>query len=218
KLKRVVMSAIEKDPNDRPESAQALAIALRSRADGILGLIRRAAMIYTEHMPRFVPLAASFVLPLLLLTVLLLLNIFLQMTGWISRPVGNSITAILSIIATLVSAFCTYLTIGTICWTVTQKLSVPLRPLSFRRALSVAANKWRTFAGTGVFTTILSFIISGAVGTMGFIVGIIVFWPFPGFQGLMIPIAAGFGVITGLIAFVFFSMLMMLLGPVVMME
>ena len=48
KLKRVINSALAKQPENRPQTAEAFASALRSRSEGIFGLLRRAGMIYTD--------------------------------------------------------------------------------------------------------------------------------------------------------------------------
>ncbi len=45
KLKRVIVSALSKEPEVRPQTAEAFASILRSRSEGINGLLRRAAMI-----------------------------------------------------------------------------------------------------------------------------------------------------------------------------
>ncbi|HMJ07546.1 MAG TPA: serine/threonine-protein kinase, partial [Pyrinomonadaceae bacterium] len=63
KLKRVIASALSKNPDERPQTAEAFASMLVSRSEGIFGLLRRAGMIYTEHMPKFVGLAILLYIP-----------------------------------------------------------------------------------------------------------------------------------------------------------
>ncbi|MCV6071108.1 hypothetical protein OFP26_36605, partial [Escherichia coli] len=53
KMQAAILSALEKDPEKRPQSAEAFATILRSRSEGIFGLLRRAGMIYTEHISKF---------------------------------------------------------------------------------------------------------------------------------------------------------------------
>src|SRR5688500_7342119 len=60
KLKRVISTALAKNQDDRPQTAEAFATSLRSRSEGIFGLLRRAGMIYTEHMPKFLMLSTFF--------------------------------------------------------------------------------------------------------------------------------------------------------------
>src|SRR5688572_18089987 len=71
KLRRTIFSALEKDPDDRPQSAEAFATILRSRSEGIFGLLRRAGMIYTEHITKFLGLSLIFMTPMMLLTAVL---------------------------------------------------------------------------------------------------------------------------------------------------
>src|SRR5258708_39596302 len=48
KLKRAIHSALAKDPDERPQTAQAFARELRARSEGIFGLLRRAMVIYSD--------------------------------------------------------------------------------------------------------------------------------------------------------------------------
>ena len=67
KLRKVLASSLEKDPADRPQSCEAFASILRSRSEGIFGILRRAGMIYTAHMPKFLKLSALFHIPVVVL-------------------------------------------------------------------------------------------------------------------------------------------------------
>jgi len=49
-----------------------------------------------------------------------------------------------------------YLILGTTTWLVTQILAVPLRPVSLRPALETTRRKWKTFAGTGMLSAVLT--------------------------------------------------------------
>ena len=185
KLKKVIFSTLAKNPDDRPQSAEALASELRSRSEGIFILLRRAGMIYTEHMPKFLMLSAFFHLPMIALTICLIVISFLRISDVIPSSTANLILGINAFALTVVTEFCAYLIIGTITWIVTQFLAVPLRPIRLRPALKEAARKWKTFAGTGILKALLSVLI---------------------------------GIVTCGIGFFIFSVLWMLVGPVVMME
>jgi len=185
KLKKVILSTLAKDPDDRPQSAEALASELRSRSEGIFILLRRAGMIYTEHMPKFLMLSAFFHLPMIVLTICLIVISFLRVSDVIPSSTANLILGINAFALTVVTEFCAYLIIGTITWIVTQFLAVPLRPIRLRPALKEAGRKWKTFAGTGILKALLSVLI---------------------------------GIVTCGIGFFIFSVLWMLVGPVVMME
>ena len=53
RVANVVMSALAKDPADRPQTAAAFASSLRAQAEGIGSLYRRALALYSEHFPKF---------------------------------------------------------------------------------------------------------------------------------------------------------------------
>ena len=170
KLKREIVTALSKDPDDRPQSAEALASVLRSRSEGIWALLRRAGMIYTEHMPKFLTLSGFFFLPTIVLTVLLVALHFLRANGTIASPYAEGLIGLTTLVMTVVSGFCTYLIIGTTTWVVTQSMAVPLRPIRVRTALKEARNKWRTFAGTGLLTTVLMLVLLVLTLGIGFLI------------------------------------------------
>lgn len=170
KLKREIMSALAKDPDDRPQSAEAFATQLRSRSEGIFGLLRRAGMIYTEHITKFIGLSALFHIPMMVFTLLLIVLNFLKIGGSLDSGIADTLIAITAFSLGVVSAFCAYLIIGTITWVVTQSFAVPLRPIRMRLALKEARKKWKSFAGTGIITTALSIIIGVVTCGIGFVV------------------------------------------------
>ena len=59
RVANVVMSALAKDPADRPQTASAFASALQAQAEGIGSLYRRALTLYTEHFPKFFKLSVE---------------------------------------------------------------------------------------------------------------------------------------------------------------
>ena len=170
KLKRVIASALAKDADQRPQTAEAFASALRSRSEGIFGLLRRAGMIYTEHMPKFLMLSAFFHLPMLVFTAILIVLSFLKASDAINSTAANIAIGVVATISSVVTAFSAYLIIGTITWIVTQSLAVPLRPIRLRAALKEARTKWKTFAGTGIMSTVLSLLIGVVTCGIGFLV------------------------------------------------
>ncbi len=170
KLKRVIASALAKNADDRPQSAEAFASALRSRSEGIFGLLRRAGMIYTEHMPKFLMLSAFFHLPMIVLTAILIVLSFLKVSDAINSTAANIAIGVLATVSSIITAFSAYLIIGTITWIVTQTLAVPLRPIKLRAALKETRSKWKTFAGTGILSTVLSLLLIPLTCGIGFIV------------------------------------------------
>ena len=170
KLKRVIAAALSKDPDQRPQTAEAFASELRSRSEGIFGLLRRAGMIYTEHMPKFIALSTFFHLPMALFTVILIVSSFLKVSEAIDSTIANILLGVTGVALTVIGSFCAYLIIGTISWIVIQSLAVPLRPIRIRASLREARRNWKRFAGAGI----LSFLLSVGIGIitcgLGFLV------------------------------------------------
>jgi serine/threonine protein kinase len=168
KMRQSIMLALDKDPEKRPQTAEGFASVLRSRSEGIFGLLRRALVIYSEHLPKFIFLASFFSIPTILLTVLVMVLSFMKVSGVVSENVGSVSIGFVVMAMSIVSTFCTYLIIGTITWVVAQYLAVPLRPIRLRPALVEARKKWKTFAGTGVINTLLIFLIGAITCGIGF--------------------------------------------------
>ena len=221
KLRKCIHGALHKDPERRPQSAEAFASEMRSRSEGIWALLRRSMTIYTEHLPKFVMLSAFFSFPMVVLTLILLAFSYLKVSEAISEWTGGFTIGTTGLALALISPFCANLIIGTIAWIVTQYLAVPLRPVRLRPALAEARRKWKRFAGAGLLTAFLPIIIAGLVGAVGFgifaLIGLLV-KAITGLSGVA-PIMGGIGgVIFGAIAFFVVYISCILVAPVVMME
>ena len=175
KMKRAIHGALAKDPQDRPETAEAFSSLLRARSEGIFGLLRRALVIYGEHLPKFLMLTGFLSLPIIALTLVMILLSFLRVSDMISERSANIMVGTAGFLLSAASAFCTYLNIGTITWIVTQYLTIPLRPIRLRPALAEARKKWKAFAGTGLLNILLVFTIGILTCGIGFVV-LSVFW------------------------------------------
>jgi serine/threonine protein kinase len=218
KLKRVITGALEKDPERRPQTAEAFASALRSRSEGIFGLLRRAGMIYTEHIQKFLGLSAFFFLPMMFMTAMLVTLSFLRASETIPSGVAAIAIGVLGTLNSLITAFCAYLIIGTITWVVAQRLAVPLRPIKLRSALIEARKKWKTFLGLGISSTFLPVVAACVMFAAGFAVPMLVLWLVLGFTTVSVGISLFFGAVLGLMTFFVISVWLMLVSPVVMME
>jgi serine/threonine protein kinase len=170
KLKRVIASALSKDAEKRPQTAEAFASQLRSRSEGIFGLLRRAGMIYTEHITKFLGLSTIFHLPMVLFTVALIVISFLKVSETLDSTLADIMRGSIGVLLFVVGSLCTYLLIGTISWVVVQSLAVPLRPIRVRSSLREAKRKWKRFAGTGVMSFVLSLGIGIITCGIGFLV------------------------------------------------
>jgi serine/threonine protein kinase len=170
KLKRVINSALSKQADARPQTAEAFASELRSRSEGIFGLLRRAGMIWTEHLPKFIMLSAFFHLPMVFFTGILIIISFLKVSGYLDETLSNIGLGITGAVLYMITLFCAYLIVGTITWIVTQSMAIPLRPIRLRSALKEARSKWKTFAGTGILSFVLQIGIMIITCGIGFLV------------------------------------------------
>jgi serine/threonine protein kinase len=221
KMKRVIHQALSKEVDERPLSAEAFASELRSRSEGIVGLVRRALVIYTEHLPKFLTLTTVLFIPGIFFTLAILIISFLKVSESVSESAANVTIGVLYIGMTLANAFCGSLIVGTIAWIVTQYLAVPLRPLRLRPVLIEARKKWKRFAGAGAINAILPFLFCGLGAAAGFAV-------FAAVLGMLYPLTGSGGAIflagvigaflVGIAGFLGAYITWMLVAPVVMME
>ncbi len=156
KLRRVIMGALDKDPANRPQTAEGFASELRSRSGGIWELVRRAVMIYTEHLPKFLAITVLIYLPFIITSLVSAsLGIFYIAQGIAQdapmRSVGFAVTTTLS---GFLAILCGYLAVATITWIVNQVLAVPLRPVRVRPAIKAALRNWKRIIGTGFMQTV----------------------------------------------------------------
>jgi serine/threonine-protein kinase len=138
KLKRAIHNALAKEPESRPQTAEAFASELRSRSEGIFGLLRRAMVIYSEHLVKFLAITAFFSIPMIVLTLILLGMSFLKVSEIVAEPAATILMGAFGFALSLASAFCTCLIVAAISWIVAQWLAVPLRPVRPRPALKEA--------------------------------------------------------------------------------
>ena len=158
KVKRVVAAAIAKNPDERPATAVAFASRLRSGSEGIGSLLRRALVIYSEHLPTFLGLSLLLSLPLFILTLGGIAVRLLNFGDFISPLFTASLSFSISLAAFFAGIFFGSTLIGVTTWIVAQTLAAPLRPIAWRPALLVVRKKWRVFAGTVTVTTLLMFL------------------------------------------------------------
>lgn len=160
KLKRVIMSALSKDPSQRPQSAEAFASVLAARSEGIGSLLRRSVMIYTEHLPKFLGLTIFLYFPFILASLgAAAFGIYHVVIGTEADSPDRTVgVVIFSILTTLTAFFCGYMAVGTITWLVNQILAVPLRPVKIRPALRATSQRWKRLAGTGFLQSLAIFV------------------------------------------------------------
>jgi len=218
KLKRVIGLTLAKNADDRPQTAEAFACLLRARSEGIWALLRRAGMIYTEHMPKFLALSAFFFLPTIVLTAAIVVLSFLRASELLPRTLTSVFLGLGTMFLSLITAFCAYLISGTITWIVAQSMAVPLRPIRLRPSLKEAKTKWKSFAKAGLLSIVAQFGAGLAGSLVLFTLPFLSIWAISG--NMKVAAITG-GILGGLgFAFGFFyvNISLMLVAPVVMME
>lgn len=154
----VVMSALAKDPQDRPQSASAFALSLSAQASTIGLLYRRAFALYSEYFPKFLKISLIAHVPVLITTTLM---IALQITER-SLPGRMSIWRILVLVGIglvgLVHAAAYFVAASAISGMtaviVTQVSAAPLRPVEVRVAFAVLKKRWKPFLKTSLRITV----------------------------------------------------------------
>ena len=159
KLKKIVMKALSKEPENRPETAESFAIKIRANSDGIGNLLRRSLVIYSENLPKFLQITFLIFLPLLLL------NLFKMFFGlavgfdFVSEGTSTVLMTVgIEIIHFFVSIVSSAFLVGVMTWVVAHYLAYPLRPIRLRAAFAKLKTRWKRLAFTVGLSTIISFI------------------------------------------------------------
>ncbi|MDX6611456.1 MAG: serine/threonine protein kinase, bacterial [Blastocatellia bacterium] len=173
RVARLVMTALAKDPAERPQSAVAFANSLRAQADGVGTLYRRAFALYSEYFPKFLKMSLLAHSPVIVTTILMIglqLAVEAQPKGWtitkISLLAALCIVALVHLIGYFVAASAIS---GMTALIVTQLQAAPLRPVELRTATGVLKRRWKPFLKTSIGVTLrvllgtILFVIPGIV-------------------------------------------------------
>lgn len=167
RVSRLIMSALEKDPAARPQTAIAFANAMRANADGLGALYRRAFALYSEYFPKFFKLSLLAHIPVIVVTLMLI-------AVRLAEPGMGKVTKIALLVPItllqLAAGFVTPSIIsGVTAIIVTQLAVAPLKPVELRAAFAVLRRRWRPFLNTGIRATLrillgfILFVIPGFV-------------------------------------------------------
>ena len=172
----VVMSALNKDPAERPQTAFAFGSALRGQAEGIGALYRRAFTLYVEYFPKFLKLSLIAHLPVILGSVFLsALFIIDRALTPATRGQKIALACAMALVGLfqVVAYFLSAATIsGVTAIIVTQLSAAPLRPVKLRESFAVLRKRWKPFLKTALLITLrilagyLLLIIPGIVATV----------------------------------------------------
>ncbi|HEX3253390.1 MAG TPA: serine/threonine-protein kinase [Pyrinomonadaceae bacterium] len=154
----VVMSALAKDPAQRPATAFAFASALRGQAEGISALYRRAFSLYSEYFPKFVKL--SFIAHIPVIVTSILMSALLIAEKYLAD--GNKglkiailcATAIVGLGQVIAYTIASSVISGVTAVIITQITAAPLRPVELRVAFGVLKKRWRPFMKTVIRVTL----------------------------------------------------------------
>ena len=159
RMAAIVMSALAKNPADRPASAAGFASAMRATSEGTGALLRRAFALYIEHFPKFFRVTFLMYLPLILLHIALLITGVMSeppgaetSTGGLKFEVGASASGALEVILSIVMFFANFfinaVIVGVTIRLVTQLFLSPLRPLQMRTAYAALKKRLKALLVT----------------------------------------------------------------------
>ncbi|HEY5839436.1 MAG TPA: serine/threonine-protein kinase, partial [Pyrinomonadaceae bacterium] len=169
RVSRMVMSALEKDREQRPATAIAFANAMRANADSLGTLYRRAFSLYSEYFPEFLKLSLLAHIPTIIVTAMAIG--FRLAEPSLSKPAAVAIGIPLALL-TVASQFVTASIIsGVTAIVVTQLAVAPMKPVRLRIAFQILRRRLRPFVSTGIRMAIrimlgwILFVIPGLVMT-----------------------------------------------------
>ena len=178
KVKAVVMSALSKNSDERPPTAQAFASELRAGNEGIGELLRKSLVIYSENLPKFLLIATLAILPAAVLTCIRFsFNLMRGLEVISDNSWMTLISGTLSVLAFFVQIFCAAFLVGISTWIVAQKLAVPLRPINLNATFAKAKSKWKSLTVTVTISTLLSMISWGVGAVVGGVIGLVLAVP-----------------------------------------
>ena len=161
----IVMSALSKNPGERPQTSFAFASALRAHSEGVGTLYRRAFALYSEYFPKFLKLSLIAHVPMII-TSILLVGAFLWYKYWppagmLGQVVVYSMIGILSLLKIVATTVSAGIISGVTAVIITQLAAAPLRPVKLREAFAVLRKHWRPFFKT--LTRVTLWIIFGMI-------------------------------------------------------
>jgi len=153
RMAQIVMAALAKEREKRPESAAGFAASLRESWEGTGYLLRHAFALYSEHFPTLLRISLIGYLPLIL--VLVISNVDLrdfQDLGQMQQAVlGISMFALM--VVSLLGAYF-FVTAATVP-IVLQLIVSPLRTLKVTTALTALKRRWRVLVVTSLLVGLM---------------------------------------------------------------
>jgi serine/threonine protein kinase len=167
-VSRVIMSALEKDPEMRPQTANAFAHALRANAEALGVLYRRAFALYSEYFPQVIRLSLLAHVPVVVVSAV---SVVMALNG---ARLGVASSVFLGVGLGLlkgVAAFVAGSVIsGMIALIVVGVAAAPLKPVTLRSTFAVLRRRLRPLLRTGLLATlrillgVLMLVFPGIIG------------------------------------------------------
>ena len=169
RVARQVMSALEKDPSARPQTAVAFASGLRANADGLGTLYRRAFSLYSEYFPEFLKLSLLAHIPMIIVTLMMVtLRVFESRLSKLTTIAIGAPILLLTVAAQFLTAS---IISGVTAIIVTQLAVAPMKPVKLRAAFNIFRRRWKPFLKTGIRVSLriilgwILFLIPGLIMT-----------------------------------------------------
>lgn len=154
----VVMSALSKNPAERPQTAFAFGSALRAQSEGVGALYRRAFALYSEYFPKFLKLSLIAHVPMILTTILLVAAMYWYKywppVGMLHKVVVVCAIGFLSLLKVVAVTISGAVISGVTAIIIVQLTAAPLRPVKLREAFVLLRKRWRPFLKTMVRVTL----------------------------------------------------------------
>jgi hypothetical protein len=167
KLSRLVMSALEKDPADRPQTAGGFGSALRSAIESTGQLLRHAISLYSEHFPSFFKISLIGYALLIIFLACGLLQDFLLTPARFSELTLYAVGA-LNFAGIVVASLLAYFVVSAATVPVVMQLMIaPLREVRLDVTWSALKRRWLPFAISSI--VVMGLILVG--GLLFIIVG-----------------------------------------------
>jgi hypothetical protein len=155
---KIVMSALSKNPAERPQTAFAFASAVRAESEGVGALYRRAFALYSEYFPKFIKLSLIAHVPMIITSLLLVGAVYWSKywppVGLLHKVVAISVIVILSLLKFVATTVSAAVISGVTAIIITQLTAAPLRPVKLREAFVLLRTRWRPFLKTMVRVTL----------------------------------------------------------------
>lgn len=157
RMAAIIMSALAKNPDERPASAATFASALRASSESTSKMLRSAFALYSEHFPLFFRLAILAYLPVFALTGLFQLKAAL-VDSLLSHVASTILTILLAVLMFFANFLANVVVTGVTIWFVVRLYAAPLRPLRLRPALRALKKRLKPFTLTTVRVIIFTFL------------------------------------------------------------